>query len=66
LIANLAGLTPAEMRSTFNGGIGMAIVVDPAAAPLAKGYLETHLLGGWQIGRVVRADESGPTRYVEA
>lgn len=66
LIANLAGLTPAEMRSTFNGGIGMAIVVDPAAASLASSYLETHLLGGWQIGRVVRADASGPTRYVEA
>jgi phosphoribosylformylglycinamidine cyclo-ligase len=66
LIAKLAGLTDAEMRGTFNGGIGMAIVVDPAAAPLATSYLEAHLLGGWPIGRVVRAEQAGSTRYIEA
>jgi phosphoribosylformylglycinamidine cyclo-ligase len=66
LIANLAGLSAPEMRATFNGGIGMAIVLDPAAASVATGYLENHLLGGWQIGRVVRAEQTGSTRYVEA
>jgi len=66
VIANLAGLAPAEMRSTFNGGIGMAVIVDPAAAELATGYLETHLLGGWQIGEVKTLQDLRGQRYVEA
>ena len=62
-IADLGGLGGEEARATFNGGIGMALVVDPEAAPLASAEAERLGLGGWPIGRVVLAAEAGPSRY---
>jgi phosphoribosylformylglycinamidine cyclo-ligase len=60
LMAALGGLDEAETRATFNGGLGMVIVVEPAAAPTLAAALPEALL----VGEVVAASELG-ARYVE-
>jgi phosphoribosylformylglycinamidine cyclo-ligase len=61
LIAALGGLDGEEVRATFNGGIGMVVVVDPGAAATLEIALPEAILAG----EVVRAAELG-RRYVEA
>ncbi len=65
LMSRLAGLSDAESRATFNGGIGMAIVVEPAAADVTTAFLAERGLGAWRMGTVVDAAAVGPTRYAE-
>ncbi len=60
LVAALGGLEGEEARATFNGGLGMVIVVDPGAA----GVLEAALPEAVLVGEVVPASELG-RRYVE-
>ena len=64
-LAHLAGLDGPEMRATFNAGIGMAIVVEPAAAPVVIDLLAGRDLEAWDIGSVVPDSAAGPMRYVE-
>jgi phosphoribosylformylglycinamidine cyclo-ligase len=59
LVAERAGMSGAEMRATFNGGIGMAIVVEPAAAQAVLETLASGGLGAWQIGTVRPVAEVG-------
>jgi len=60
LIAALGGLTDEEVRATFNGGIGMIVVVEPrAAAALATALPEAIL-----VGEALTVEEAG-SRYVE-
>jgi phosphoribosylformylglycinamidine cyclo-ligase len=61
LIAALGGLEGEEARATFNGGIGMVVVVDPRAASTLERALPEAVLAG----EVVPAGELG-RRYVEA
>jgi len=61
LVAALGGLDGEEVRATFNGGIGMILVVDPGAAAILQSALPEALLAG----EVVPAAELG-RRYVEA
>jgi len=61
LVAALGGLDGEEVRATFNGGIGMIVVVDARAAVA----LETALPEAVLAGEVVPAAELG-RRYVEA
>jgi phosphoribosylformylglycinamidine cyclo-ligase len=64
LVAALAGLGGEEMRATFNAGIGMALVVEPAGADDAVAHLAERGLPAWVIGDVLPEDELG-ARYVE-
>ena len=60
LFAALGGLEEAEVRATFNGGLGMIAVVDPAAAD----SLRTALPDATLVGEVLPASDLG-ARYVE-
>jgi phosphoribosylformylglycinamidine cyclo-ligase len=64
-IAALADLDGPELRSTFNGGIGMALVVDPGLARSAIEILALRGREAWVIGEVVPAPLAGPSRYRE-
>jgi phosphoribosylformylglycinamidine cyclo-ligase len=64
-IAALAGLDGPGMRATFNGGIGMALVVEPAAASSVVELLVARGQQAWVIGDVAPADATGPSRYRE-
>jgi len=65
VMAALGGLSGAELRATFNAGIGMAAVVEPGAADQALGWLAERGLRAWKIGEVQPAAELGPGRYAE-
>ncbi|HEY2916359.1 MAG TPA: phosphoribosylformylglycinamidine cyclo-ligase [Candidatus Limnocylindrales bacterium] len=60
LMAALAGIDGPELRATFNGGIGMAIVLAPEAMPAAMAAVPEAIL----IGEVELASRLGG-RYVE-
>ncbi len=64
-VATAAGITGAEMRATFNCGIGFAVVVEPQAAPVALELLGEQAIEAWVIGAVRPAEELGG-RYAEA
>ena len=64
-IAHLAGLDGPELRATFNAGIGMAVVVEPAAVPVVLELLADRDLEAWEIGSVVPDSAAGPMRYHE-
>lgn len=66
LFGALAGMDDAEVRATFNGGLGMIAVVAPEAAPAAVAALEAEGLDATVVGDVVEADTVGGARYVEA
>ena len=65
LIAALGGLDDAEVRATFNGGLGMVVAVPPASGEAAL----THLAGrGYPaaiVGEVVATETTDGSRYVE-
>jgi phosphoribosylformylglycinamidine cyclo-ligase len=63
LFAALAGLDDAEMRATFNGGIGMIAIVAPEAVTAAVTSFRAEGLEARLIGDVVPSD--GGLRYVE-
>ena len=63
LVGALGGLDDAELRATFNGGLGMVAIVAPAAVPVALATLEGEGISAGVVGEVVPA-ERGP-RYVE-
>ncbi len=65
LIGALGGLSDAELRSTFNGGLGMVCVVPAEAVEAAVRSLEDDGLEAWHVGEVVVADAGGP-RYSES
>lgn len=64
VVAALAGLPDAEVRATFNAGIGMALVVDPVAADAALAWLAAAGASAWRIGAVEAAGTDG-ARYRE-
>ena len=61
LLGALGGIDDVELRATFNGGIGMVVVIEAAAVPLALATLPESI----EIGTVELATASGG-RYVEA
>lgn len=65
LIGALAGMDDVEVRATFNGGIGMAVVVPQAAADLAIASLAVAGVPAVLAGEVVVASEPGGLRYRE-
>jgi phosphoribosylformylglycinamidine cyclo-ligase len=60
LVGALGGIEDAEIRATFNGGLGMVVVVPPEALPAAIAALPGAMLAG----EVVDAAELG-ARYAE-
>ena len=65
LMGALGGLSEAEVRSTFNGGLGMVCVVPAGAAQTAISSLAQDGLAAWQVGEVVTIDAQG-ARYSES
>ena len=63
-IGRLAGIGGAEMRATFNCGIGFAVVMEEAAVQQSIELLASHGVEARRIGEVRTADELG-ARYVE-
>ena len=60
LVAALGGLEEPEVRATFNGGLGMIAVIDPAAADSLRAALPDAML----VGEVLPVSDLG-ARYVE-
>jgi phosphoribosylformylglycinamidine cyclo-ligase len=66
LFGALGGLDDQELRATFNGGLGMTMIVPPAAADRAIETLRAHDVEAIVVGEVVDIDATGGARYVEA
>jgi len=65
LLGALGGLEDGELRSTFNGGLGMVVIVAPDGVDVARRELADAGLGSWVVGEVVASVELGGRRYVE-
>jgi phosphoribosylformylglycinamidine cyclo-ligase len=65
LVGALGGLSEAELRSTFNGGLGMVCVVPAEAVETAIESLDDACLTAWHVGDVVSIDAGG-ARYSES
>jgi phosphoribosylformylglycinamidine cyclo-ligase len=65
LLGAAGGLAEAELRSIFNGGLGMVCVVPAGAVEEAISSLEDDGLEAWHVGEVATADAGGP-RYLES
>jgi len=63
LFGALGGLDDAELRATFNGGLGMVAIVPAAAVATAIGVLAEHDVTAMVVGEVIEAGD-GP-RYLE-
>ena len=64
LMGALGGLSEEELRSTFNGGLGMVAVVPAAAVEVALSSLAEDGLQAWHVGSVVEVGAAG-ARYSE-
>ena len=66
LFAELGGIEDDELRATFNGGLGMVIVVPASAAELTVALAGERGIPASVVGEVVDAAELGGRRYAEA
>jgi phosphoribosylformylglycinamidine cyclo-ligase len=64
LIGALGGLSEAELRSTFNGGLGMVCVVPAAGVETALSACRNAGLQAWHVGEVEEIGAS-EVRYSE-
>jgi phosphoribosylformylglycinamidine cyclo-ligase len=60
LLAERGPIEESEMRSVFNLGVGLLVVVDRAAAADAIAVLEQAGERAWAIGRVIAVDPATP------
>jgi phosphoribosylformylglycinamidine cyclo-ligase len=65
LFGALGGLQDDELRATFNGGLGMVVVVATEAVDTAIGWLSTEGIDAQLVGRVVPVREPDGARYAE-
>ena len=65
LMAALGGMDDEELRGTFNGGLGMIVVVSPEAADATIERLTADGITAAVVGEVVTAGSLGGARYVE-
>ena len=65
LFGALGGLDDAELRATFNGGLGMVLVVPPRAIATALKTLEGLHVPAAVVGEVVESDRLDGERYAE-
>ena len=59
-LADIGKIATAEMRRTFNCGVGMVIIVEAGVASGAIQILNEHGENAWQIGRIVSGDPDSP------
>ena len=65
LFGALGGLDDVELRATFNGGIGMVLIVPHAAIPAAKRLASERGIKAVVVGEVVEASSVEQGAYVE-
>jgi phosphoribosylformylglycinamidine cyclo-ligase len=65
LFGALGGLDDEELRATFNGGLGMVVVLPPAAVGVAIASFALHDIPATVVGEVIDASSVGGARYVE-
>jgi phosphoribosylformylglycinamidine cyclo-ligase len=65
LFGALGGLEEDELRATFNGGLGMVVVVRSDAVESALSALNAAGVPAWRVGEVVAMDALGGRRYAE-
>ncbi len=65
LLGELGGVADAELRATFNGGLGMVLIVPPDVAERTTGLARERGIPAWVVGEVVEAAELGGARYAE-
>jgi len=66
LVGALGGMDDAELRATFNGGLGMVAVVPPEAVALTIATLAERGVEAAWVGEVVEGAQVAGERYVEA
>jgi phosphoribosylformylglycinamidine cyclo-ligase len=59
-LAEIGNIETAEMRRTFNCGVGMVVIVDAKDAQEAIQILNNQGETAWQIGRIIAADADSP------
>jgi phosphoribosylformylglycinamidine cyclo-ligase len=65
LMRKLGWLSEPEVRSIFNGGLGMVVVVPPSAVGRSISTLADDNLTAWHVGEVVPVEDLGGVRYLE-
>lgn len=65
LFGALGGMDDEELRATFNGGLGMIVVLSPDAVPTAVAALADHAVEALVVGEVVETGSEGGRRYLE-
>jgi phosphoribosylformylglycinamidine cyclo-ligase len=65
LFGALGGLDDVELRATFNGGLGMVMVLPTSAVPTAVEALDAAGIPARVVGEVVDASSIGEGRYAE-
>ena len=65
-LAETGNIEIAEMRRTFNCGVGMVVIVSADAVDASIQTLNTLGEHAWPIGRIVRGDAGSPraVRYI--
>ena len=64
VLGALGGIAEPELRATFNGGLGMVVVVPAGAAAATMALARARRIPAWVVGEVVEAASIGG-RYVE-
>jgi phosphoribosylformylglycinamidine cyclo-ligase len=65
LLGAIGALEDDELRATFNGGLGMVVVVPAAVATRTVELARTRGVAAWVVGEVVRREAIGGERYAE-
>jgi len=65
LLGVIGGLDDAEIRATFNGGLGMVLAIPPDAVRAAIAVATEAGIGACVAGEIVVAADVGGARYVE-
>jgi len=64
-LAATGGIAPKEMVRTFNCGVGMVVVADPARAAAVRGAFEAAGETVFEIGRIQARAEGAPSVTIE-
>jgi phosphoribosylformylglycinamidine cyclo-ligase len=65
LLGAIGAIGDDELRATFNGGLGMVLVVPAAAAARTVTLAERRGVHAWVVGTVVAAADLDGARYAE-
>jgi phosphoribosylformylglycinamidine cyclo-ligase len=65
VLGALGGIAAAELRATFNGGLGMVLVVPADAAGITVELARKRGIPAWVVGEVVDVAVTAGRRYVE-